>query len=111
MRARVRHHGRVSVVDLHGSIAIGVGDVRLRAAVVELLKSGRIRIVLNLKGVSWMDSAGLGELVACARRAEREGGRIKLLNPSGRVFDLMQITNLQEIFEIWRDERDVLASF
>jgi anti-sigma B factor antagonist len=111
MRARVRHHGHVSVVDLHGNIAIGVGDVRLRAAVVDLLKSGRIRIVLNLKGVSWMDSAGLGELVACARRAEHEGGRIKLLNPSGRVFDLMQITNLQEIFEIWRDERDVLASF
>lgn len=111
MKVNVRQHGKVSVVELSGKITIGEGDVRLREAVEQLLKEGRKNVLLNLKGVSYMDSAGVGELVACKKRAAEKSGVIKLLNPSGRVYDLLQLTKLIEIFEVFKDERDALASF
>lgn len=111
MKATVRQHGKISVVDLSGKITIGEGDVRLREAIEQLLKEDRKNILLNLKGVSYMDSAGIGELVACHKRTAERGGKIKLLNPTGRVFDVLQLTKLIEIFEVFEDERDALASF
>ncbi|MFQ5878537.1 MAG: STAS domain-containing protein [Acidobacteriota bacterium] len=111
MKASARHHGNVTVLDLSGKITIGEGDLRLREAVSALLEEGRLRIVLNLQGVSYMDSAGIGELVACYKRARDKGAVLKLLNPSGKVQDLLVLTRLQEIFEIFRDEREALTSF
>ena len=111
MKVALRQHGKVAVVDLSGKITIGEGDVRLREAVEQLLKEDRKNLLLNLKGVSYMDSAGIGELVACHKRVAEKGGKIKLLNPTGRVFDVLQLTKLIEIFEVFKDERDALASF
>ncbi|HEU4402895.1 MAG TPA: STAS domain-containing protein [Candidatus Polarisedimenticolia bacterium] len=111
MKANARHHGKVTVVDLSGKITIGEGDIRLRDAVNALLDEGRKSIVLNLSGVSYMDSAGIGELVACYKRAAEKGATLKLLNPSGKVQDLLILTRLQEIFDIFRDEREALTSF
>jgi anti-sigma B factor antagonist len=111
MKANARHHGKVTVVDLSGKITIGEGDLKLRQAVGALLDEGRKNIILNLGGVSYMDSAGIGELVACYKRARERGVALKLLNPSGKVQDLLILTKLQEIFDIFRDEREALASF
>ncbi len=111
MKANARHHGKVTVLDLSGKITIGEGDLRLREAVNVLLDEGRKSILLNLHGVSYMDSAGIGELVACFKRARDKGVLLKLLNPSGKVQDLLVLTRLQEIFEIFRDEREALTSF
>jgi anti-sigma B factor antagonist len=111
MKITVRHHGKVSVVDMSGKITIGEGDVQLREAVERLLKEDRRQVLLNLKSVSYMDSAGIGELVACSKRAAERKGTIKLLNPSGKVYDLLQLTKLVEVFEVFKDERDALASF
>lgn len=111
MKASVRQHGKVAVVDLSGKITIGEGDVRLRETVEQLLKEDRRNVLLNLKAVTYMDSAGIGELVACKKRAAERNGVIKLLNPTGRVYDVLQLTKLIEIFEVFRDERDALASF
>ena len=111
MKATVRHHQKVTVVDLSGKITIGEGDIRLREALNALLDEGRKNLVLNLGGVSYMDSAGIGELVACYKRSVEKGAKLKLLNPSGKVQDLLILTRLQEIFDIYRDERDALASF
>ena len=111
MKANARHHGKVSVVDLSGKITIGDGDLKLRQAVSALLNDGRMHIVLNLGGVSYMDSAGIGELVACYKRAKEKGVALKLLNPNGKVQDLLILTKLQEIFDIFSDEREALASF
>src|SRR6185295_18780738 len=69
MKASVRHHGKVTVVDLSGKITIGDGDIKLREAVNALLDEGRKAVILNLHGVSYMDSAGIGELVACYKGA------------------------------------------
>ena len=111
MKANARHHGKVTVLDLSGKITIGEGDIKLREAVHALLEEGRKNLVLNLSGVSYMDSAGIGELVACYKRAKEKGASMKLLNPSGKVQDLLILTRLQEVFDIYRDEREALTSF
>jgi anti-sigma B factor antagonist len=111
MKSSVRQHGKVTVIDLSGKITIGDGDIKLRDAVNALLEEGRKSIILNLSSVSYMDSAGIGELVACFKRALERKASVKLVNPSGKVQDLLILTRLQEIFEIFRDEREALASF
>jgi anti-sigma B factor antagonist len=111
MKASVRSIGKVAILDLSGKITIGEGDVVLREKVTELLDSGQRNILLNLEKVGYMDSAGIGELVACYKRAKEKSGTVKLLNPSGKVFDLLQLTKLEEIFETFNDEREALVSF
>jgi anti-sigma B factor antagonist len=111
MKAKVREIGSVSVVDLSGKITIGAGDVQLREAVVELLEKGSKNVLLNLERVSYMDSAGIGELVACYKRAKERDGVVKLVNPTGKVYDLLQLTKLEEIFDVYRDEKEALVSF
>jgi anti-sigma B factor antagonist len=111
MKANIRHHGKVTVVDLSGKVTIGEGDIKLGQAIGGLLEEGRKHLVLNLGGVSYMDSAGIGELVACYKRAAEKGATLKLLNPNGKVQDLLILTKLQEIFDIYQDEREALASF
>jgi anti-sigma B factor antagonist len=111
MKATVREIGKVSVLDLSGKITIGEGDVVLREKVTELLESGRLNILLNLGKVSYMDSAGIGELVACYKRAKEKTGIVKLLNPTGKVYDLLQLTKLEEVFETFADEKEGLVSF
>ncbi len=111
MKATVRKLGRVAVVDISGKITIGEGDVLLRQKVQELLDAGETRILLNLEKVKYMDSAGIGELVACYKRAKEKEGTVKLLNPSGKVYDLLQLTKLEEVFDTFRDEGEALGSF
>ena len=111
MKAKVRQIGKISVVDLNGKITIGAGDVVLRETVQRLFDEGHKMILLNLNSVSYMDSAGIGELVACHKRAVEKNGRLKLLNPSGKVFDLLQLTKLDEVFETFKDEKEALVSY
>ena len=111
MKVNVRTEGDVTVIDLNGKITIGEGDVILRETVDKVLKEDAKKILLNLAKISYMDSAGIGELVACYKRAREQGGELKLLNPSGKVFDLLQLTKLEEIFETHRDEAEAVKSF
>jgi len=111
MKTKVRNIGKVTVLDLAGKITIGEGDLVLREEVNKLLESDRKNLLLNLDKVTYMDSAGIGELVACYKRATEAGARLKLLNPSGRVSDLLSLTKLQQVFEIYKDEKEGLLSF
>jgi anti-sigma B factor antagonist len=111
MKTKVRQVGKVAVVDLSGKITIGEGDVVLRDEVNKLLEADNKSILLNLNGVTYMDSAGIGELVACYKRAAEAGAKLKLLNPSGRVSDLLSLTKLQQVFDIYNEEKDALVSF
>ena len=111
MKSNVRQIGHVSVVDLSGKITIGEGDVALRNAVQGILDAGNQHILLNLEKVSYMDSAGIGELVACYKRAKEKQGSVKLLNPSGKVYDLLSLTKLEEVFDTFKDEKEALVSF
>ncbi len=111
MRATVREVGDVSVVDLYGKITIGRGDIVLRERVNDLLHAGQCNILINLAGVTYMDSCGLGELAACYRNAKDYGATIKLLNPTGRVFDLLQMIKLEEVIDSFRDETEAVLAF
>ena len=111
MKANVRQIGDISVVDISGKITIGKGDVVLRETVVGLLEDSQRKILLNLEGVPYMDSAGIGEVVACLKRVQDRGGFMKLLNPKEKVYDVLLLTKLDQIFEMFTDEKEALVSF
>jgi len=101
----------VKIIELNGKITIGKGDLILREAVDQALKEGQSTILLHLGSVSYMDSAGIGELVACYKRVLERKGKMKLVNPAGRVQDLLALTKLDEYFDTFQTEQEALASF
>ena len=111
MELRVRHTGHVTVVDVAGKIAIGNGDAMFRERMLELLENKQKHILLNLEKVSYVDSAGLGELGACHKRAEERDAKVKLLMPSEKVCEVLRVVKFDEVFEIYRDETGALSSF
>jgi anti-sigma B factor antagonist len=111
MHVEIRKTGDVVIADLTGKLTTGLGDEILRGTLDELLGEGWKKILLNLSGVSFMDSAGVGELVAGLRTAQRIGARVKLLNVSPRVQSTLYIARLLPIFELFGDEVEALASF
>ncbi len=110
-KAAVRHAGNVAIIDLAGRITLGEGSGLLRNTVKEVLGSGHNRILLNLKDVSYIDSAGLGEMVGSYATVTNQGGEIKLLNVQSKVNDLLQITKLFTVFAAYTDEAEALRSF
>ena len=111
MKVSAREIGKVTVLDLNGKITIGSGDLILREAVDNALKEGKSRLLLNLEKVTYMDSAGIGELVACFKRVVEKKGIMKLVNPEGRVLDLLTLTRLDTFFETFQSEKEALGSF
>jgi anti-anti-sigma factor len=106
-----RQEGDVTVLDVAGKITIGVGDVAVRDAVHVALGAGARSILLNLKGVSTIDSAGVGELVSAYTTVTNRGGKLKLLNLPPKVNDILQITQLITVFEVYDDETEAVESF
>ena len=87
-------NGDVAIVNVSGKLTLGEGTGSLRTKIRELVEGGSRRIVLNMNGVTYMDSSGLGELVASHTTVTRAGGEIKLLNLAKGVDDLLQLTKL-----------------
>jgi anti-sigma B factor antagonist len=94
MTASTRLVGDVTIVDLGGRIVLGEGTAELRDLVRNLAREGKKKILLNLSGVNYIDSSGLGELVSAFTSVHKQGGELKLLNLTKRVHDLLQITKL-----------------
>jgi anti-anti-sigma factor len=111
MHVEIRKAEDVMIVDLQGKLTAGLGDQILRETIDELLAENWKKILLNLSGVSFMDSAGLGELVAGLRTAQRFGAAIKLLNASERVQSTLYIARLLPIFELYGNEPEALRAF
>lgn len=111
MKSAVREVNDVRVLDLEGKITIGSGDVQLRQLVEESLHSGRTKILLNLKGVTHIDSSGIGEMVGCYTTVARRGGAMKLLNLPPKINDLLQVTQLITVFDVFDNEGEAVASF
>jgi anti-sigma B factor antagonist len=104
--------GDVTVVDVTGSITIGAGGAeQLADKVRSLLQQGQKKILVNLAGVAYMDSAGLGELVQAYSTTMRNGGALKLLNATSKLKDLLTITKLATVFELFDSEAEAVASF
>jgi len=111
MNISQRQVGDVTILDVSGKITIGVGDVAIRDAVHVALGGGARDILLNLKSVSTIDSAGVGELVSAYTTVTHRGGKLKLLNLPEKVNDILQITQLITVFEVYDDERSAVESF
>lgn len=110
-KADVRNSGNVAIVDLAGKITLGDGSGLVRSTIKNLITAGNKDILLNLQDVTYIDSAGLGELVGSYATITNLGGRIKLLHPQGKVKDLLAVTKLYTVFVSFDDEAEALRSF
>jgi len=108
----LRKKGRISVLEISGKLIIGEGDVQLRAKLQDLLDAGERHFVFDMTRLSYMDSAGLGAIVACAKRAREHNGLLKVVTlPHGKADTLFNVTGLKRVFEVFHDEKSALASF
>src|SRR2546430_11217523 len=106
-----RQAGGVAVLDLGGEVRIGDDATALRSAIRNLVAGGNQKILLNLKGIKYIDSSGIGELIANYTTVGRAGGQLKLLNLTEKVQDLLVITKLLTVFDVYDNEEDALSSF
>ena len=111
LRATYRDAGPVTVVDLSGRITLGDGSALLRKTIRGLLQDGRSKILLNLADVDYIDSSGIGELVSAFTAVKNQRGELKLLQLTKKVRDLLQITKLYTVFDIYSDENTAIGSF
>jgi anti-sigma B factor antagonist len=111
MHVEIRQAGDVVIVDLNGKLTAGLGDQILRETIDELLGEEKKKILLNLSDVSFMDSAGVGELVAGLKTARNFGASLRLLNANERVHSTLYISRLLPVFELYRTEPEALAAF
>jgi anti-sigma B factor antagonist len=111
MKTKVRDVGDVRVLDIEGKITIGSGDVELRQHVEDAIAASHNNILLNLKGVTHIDSSGIGEMVGCFTTVARKGGKMKLLNLTPKINDILQVTQLITVFDIFDSEKEALDSF
>ena len=101
----------VAIVDITGRIILGEESAALRQVVNDLLTGGEKKILLNMEHVDYIDSSGLGYLVSTFTSVKKQGGELKLLNLAVNVKDVMQITRLYIVFEVFEDEATALKSF
>jgi anti-anti-sigma factor len=108
---KTRDTGQVTILDLNGSLVSGLGLEQLRPRVDQLVAEKKVNVVLNMHGVSVIDSAGVGDLVGCYSTLKRNSGTMKILNPSAFVKDILRITRLPTIIEVHETEEAALKSF
>ena len=110
-KASFREIGPVTIVDLSGMFMLGESSAVLRKAILELIGKRQSKIILNFRDVSSIDSAGVGELVAAYTEIRRIEGRVRLLNPPKKVCDILELTQLSKVFQVYADEPSALRSF
>ena len=111
MKIEKRNRDGVTVLDLGGKITIGKGDIALREAVQQTLEGGAAKVLINLADVTTIDSSGVGELVSAFTTATNRGAKLKLANLPAKVNDILQITQLITVFEVFDSEDEAIRSF
>ena len=111
LKIDTRQVNEAVVIDLSGQITLGEACAAVREEIRDQVSQGFHKLLLNLANVTYIDSAGLGELTAAFMSVKNHGGQLKLLNLTKRVHDLMQITKLYTVFDVYDDERKAIASF
>jgi anti-sigma B factor antagonist len=111
VKLTTRQVGDVTVMDASGRITLGEGASSFRETLRDLVSKGNKKLLLNLADVSYIDSSGIGELVSGFTTVTNQGGQMKLLNLTKRVRDLLQITKLYTVFEVFDDETAAVRSF
>lgn len=111
LKATIRNVNNVSIIDLSGKITLGENTGVLRDSIKSVNAQGNKNIILNLADVSYVDSAGLGELVGSFTTAKNQGGMLKLLNAQKKIKDLLQLTKLYTVFQAYDNEDEAIKSF
>ena len=111
MQIEERIVGDVTILDLKGKMTLGEGDELLKDKINSLIHQNQKNLLLNLEGVPYIDSAGLGEIVRTYTTVSRQGGALQLVNLTKRITDLLSITKLLTVFETFDLEKDAVASF
>jgi anti-sigma B factor antagonist len=111
LNMKERQAGDVTVLDMDGKITIGDGSVAVRSAIKRLLEEGKKKVLLNLAGVGYVDSSGIGELVSSYTSINNAGGQLKLLRLTQKIKDLLTITKLLTVFDVYDSEADALNSY
>jgi len=109
LNIKKRQAGDVTILDLDGEVRIGDSATALRSSIRDLVAGGSQKILLNLGGVKYIDSSGIGELIANYTTVGRTGGQLKLLNLTEKVQDLLVITKLLTVFDVYDNEAEALA--
>jgi anti-sigma B factor antagonist len=110
-KINIRHMEGVTVLEVTGRIVLGDGGVLFRDSIQEALQTGTKKLVVDLGGVNYMDSSGLGELTNAYTAAKARGCDVKLSRLTRKLDNLMQITKLATVFDIYSDEVEAVASF
>ena len=111
MKIKARTIGDIRILDCNGKITLGEGTLSLRNTLHETLESGTNKIVLNLAHINYIDSSGIGELVRTFTTVTKEGKQLKLLNLTNKIRELLVITKLLTVFQVYENEQAALASF
>ena len=111
LEVKERQAGDVTILDMKGAVRIGEGSIELRDAIRRLAGEGKKKVLLNLGGVNYVDSSGIGELIANYTTISRQGGQLKLLNLTDRIQNLLVITKLLTVFDAFDNEAEALKSF
>jgi len=111
VKLTIRQVGDVTVIDANGRITLGEGSSTFRDSIKDLTAKGNKKLLLNLGDVSYIDSSGIGEMVSGFTSVTNQGGQLKLLKLTKRVKDLLQITKLYTVFEVFDDEAAAVRSF
>ena len=111
MKIEERSLSNVVILDLKGKLTIGEGDELLKEKIASLMQAGHRNLLLNLESVPYVDSAGLGGIVHTYTTVSRQGGKLKLVNLTKRITDLLAITKLLTVFETFDSEADAVSSF
>ncbi len=108
--AIIRQVGQVSVVEVTGKLT-SFESGALRTSIAKLLKEGRKQILLNLSGLVYLDSSGIGDLVHTYMSVIKSGGEMKVVGLTDKVEEILKITQLYQVFQEFKDERSALQSF
>lgn len=111
MKIEARNEQGVTIISPKGKITIGAGDVALREAVHEALEAGARNILLDLAGVTTIDSSGIGEMVHAYTTVTNRGGKLRLVNMPSKVTDILQITQLITVFDSFDNLEEALQSY
>jgi anti-sigma B factor antagonist len=111
MEVKKRDKGGATILDLKGKITIGAGEIALRNAVQDVVNTGTKNIIINMKDVTTIDSSGVGELVSAYTTSTNRGAHLKLCNLPNKVQDILVITQLITVFDVFDSEDEAIASF
>jgi anti-sigma B factor antagonist len=111
MNLETREDGAVTILTVSGDLVIGDPETTFKKTVTRLLEEGRVHLLVDLTGVGFLDSSGLGALVRALTQSQKEGGQTKLLGANEQIRKLLQMTKLDSVFELHEDLEAAVSSF